>query len=107
MSSTKRPAVAPTVPSMISLSWPENVSVKTLRSVSMSSLTWALTSISGSDVRPAAERMIPPASSMKNVWPCVMIANCCVDAVLPLPSLSRQALAANVAVTLPVPRLPL
>ena len=30
MSSTKRPAVAPTVPSRISLSWPENVSVKTL-----------------------------------------------------------------------------
>ena len=64
MSSTKRPEVAPTVPSLMIFSWPENVSVKTFRAVSISSVTDALSSNRGSLVRPAAFRMIPPDSSM-------------------------------------------
>ena len=48
MSSTKRPAVAPTVPSLISFSCPAKVSVKTRRAESISSVTLAFNSSSGS-----------------------------------------------------------
>ena len=73
---------------------------------SISSVTCALTSISGSSVSPAAWRMIPPESSMKNDWACVMSANCCVDAALPLPAVSCHALAAKRRGDLAVSRLP-
>ena len=63
MSSTNRPEVAPTVPSLISLSWPSKVSVKSLRAVSISRVTLAERSTSGSST-PGAFSSRPPEISM-------------------------------------------
>ena len=48
MSRTNLPAVAPTVPSLMSFSWPSKVSVNSLRAESISRVTVAERSISGS-----------------------------------------------------------
>ena len=108
MSRMKRPAVAPTVPSLMIFSWPENVEREDL----------ALDVDLERDLRlhlhqrlaeeaARASRMIPPESSMKNDCACVMSLNDCVEAAPALPSVSCQLPAMNETVTVPVSKLPL
>jgi hypothetical protein len=106
VSRTKRPDVAPTVPSLITDIVPANVSVKTLRLKSISSWTSALMSISGSLVSPAASRRMPPESSMKNDCAWAIAVKCSADAAPALPAVSVQAPAAIDPLTVPAANLP-
>ena len=95
MSSTNLPAVAPTVPSLMILSWPLKDRSNTLRAGSVSRVAWAFTSISGSWMSPAACNVMPPDSSMKNTLAVLTIWIFSVRAVPALPSVSAQAPATN------------
>ena len=95
MSSTNLPAVAPTVPSLMILSWPLKDRVNTFRAASISRVAWAFASISGSWMSPAACSVMPPDSSMKNTLAVLTIWIFSVRAVPALPSVSAQAPATN------------
>ena len=100
-SRTKRPAVEPTVPSLMIFSWALKVRVNSLRAASISSVTEPNRSSSGSSSRPAAARMIPPDSSMKNEVPWVMVRNELLAASTPLSSMSVQLPARKATLTVP------
>ncbi len=103
VSRTNRPAVEPTVPRPMILSEPLKSSVKTWRAKSSSMRTLAFTSTRST--APAALRITPPESSMKNDWARVMTANCCVPAAPGLPAASAHAPSVKATVTTPVSKL--
>ena len=103
VSSTKRPADEPIVPSPMTVTEPLNSSVKTWRTKSSSSSTLARTS--SSVANPAALTMTPPPSSMKNVSAWVITANCWRPAAPGLPLASCHAPAVKSTLTSPVSKL--